>query len=563
MTPVKHTWRSKSGGYYFRYTLPRSFRRFDCRSKKSIYLSLRTHDPKKAKVLSSALWARLQLIMTSKKINNSGEQSFSIKAYLKNYLLHIEHAEPYEQRAVYWGTETFNEVLEHVERDFRLLAKYNLLAELEEDFSNLDELSALAEKIRERIKRERIQKIAENAVNAEALGSSVDSANSNSAESQSGSDSVVTLSIILAAYLSRNDSSDVKWKPKTREHERSRFSFLIETVGDIPVHAFSESQLRDFNNALQKRTRKFRGEDVPISAQTRNEYLRVCKRVFDFAEAHYESVAKNLFANKSIYFKAKQIERLPFSNFDLSAMFSHPIFTEGEFDHPYKYWIPLLALFSGCRQNELAQLHVDDIVKKEGITCINLNSNTPDKTFKVEDQERFLPLHPKLIELGFEKFVQLFKKQPYRWKDESGYYRLFKGLSLDKKNGGYKKNLSRWFNGGYNKKKNEFEGFKYEAGIEIPDGAKKDFHSFRHTCASALENAGVPNNIGFKITGHAIDTATKKQANSAGGRYRHDLELKKKYEAICKLNFDKELAAVKPFFEIGGEKKCLPKRSLK
>ncbi len=59
----------------------------------------------------------------------------------------------------------------------------------------------------------------------------------------------------------------------------------------------------------------------------------------------------------------------------------------------FRYWIPLLALFTGARLSELAQLHKADIRKEQGIWCLNItengggNSENPKKSQDPPTQE--------------------------------------------------------------------------------------------------------------------------------------------------------------------------------
>ena len=64
------------------------------------------------------------------------------------------------------------------------------------------------------------------------------------------------------------------------------------------------------------------------------------------------------------------------------------------------------------------------------------NRNSNDKKLKNASSERVIPIHPKLIELGFLNFVKEQKKKNSQ--------RLFSHLKLD--SDGYIKNVSRFFN---------------------------------------------------------------------------------------------------------------------
>ena len=112
-------------------------------------------------------------------------------------------------------------------------------------------------------------------------------------------------------------------------------------------------------------------------------------------------------------------------------------------------------------------------------------------------------------------------------------------------------------NGTSNKSARRYGGYKAEVGIRCSANKLKDFHSFRHTFSTAIENAGVDDKISYQLTGHADG---KELNNGAGKRYRHGLTIQRLYDELCKLDYGKPLANVKPFFELNGEKLCRIKR---
>jgi integrase len=56
-------------------------------------------------------------------------------------------------------------------------------------------------------------------------------------------------------------------------------------------------------------------------------------------------------------------ERDIFTNEELTALFHSKEYTEDTFDMPWKFWLPLLGLYTGCRIEELCQLNITDIKK--------------------------------------------------------------------------------------------------------------------------------------------------------------------------------------------------------
>lgn len=71
-----------------------------------------------------------------------------------------------------------------------------------------------------------------------------------------------------------------------------------------------------------------------------------------------------------------------------------------------------MALYTGARRNEIAQLHLSDFQQYEGVWCININDDTEDKQIKNLASHRLVPLHPFLVEdLGIIQRVKYLQSQ--------------------------------------------------------------------------------------------------------------------------------------------------------
>ena len=126
----------------------------------------------------------------------------------------------------------------------------------------------------------------------------------------------------------------------------------------------------------------------------------------------------------------------------------------------------MLDLFTGARLNEVCQLEIADIQEKDGIWFLNITDEGDDrKTVKAKSSHRKVPLHSRLLELGFLEFVESRK---------SGK-RLFPDYSYNS-NGGFGRALGRWYN----------ETFLTKLGIKKPSLV---FHSHRHTMVTRLGQA--------------------------------------------------------------------------
>lgn len=148
---------------------------------------------------------------------------------------------------------------------------------------------------------------------------------------------------------------------------------------------------------------------------------------------------------------------------------------------PHEFWMPLLGLFTGARIGELAQLNLEDIRQdKDRHWIIGIN----DKEFKkvkTDASRREIPLHPKLIELGFLDYLTDVRAAV----PESN--RIFPYLRYDSKNG--------------------FADVPSEAFGRYLDTLKihaddKVFHSFRSTANQRLKENDVQPSVRSQLVGH-------------------------------------------------------------
>lgn len=192
--------------------------------------------------------------------------------------------------------------------------------------------------------------------------------------------------------------------------------------------------------------------------------------------------------------KAKD-KRQPFGVDDLNAIFAGPVHADGE--RPIRgrgeaaYWLPLLALFTGARLEEMAQLRPHDIAKyrypdKDGkmrhgwfIKIFEVDGENAT-TVKTEDSERLVPVHPELEALGFLTFVEA--------QQHAKHPRLFHLL----KPGAYGRLGNKW---------GEWWSGYMRRTIGITD-TRIVFHSFRHTFKDMARHSGLLEGVARQIMGH-------------------------------------------------------------
>ncbi len=190
---------------------------------------------------------------------------------------------------------------------------------------------------------------------------------------------------------------------------------------------------------------------------------------------------------------------VPFTMTELQKLFSAPLYTGCKDDERGyvkpgpnvirrgRFWVPLIALFHGLRLNEICQLYTEDVKYDEGELVMEVRTFLDDgpaldKALKNKASKRTVPIHPELLKMGFQEYVN--GRQA-----EIGSHRLFPELRIAKKSGSYGDVFSKWFS-----------RFVVHAIGQKPQAT---FHSFRHGWRDALREADVSEERVNKLGGWA------------------------------------------------------------
>jgi len=115
----------------------------------------------------------------------------------------------------------------------------------------------------------------------------------------------------------------------------------------------------------------------------------------------------------------------PFSDDELHAVFTAPLFTGSQGDgHRFsipgptihrrsRYWVPLIAVWSGMRLNEILQLERGDIKRQDGIAYFDVTDREEleydptifSKRLKNTHSVRKVPVHAQLVRLGLLEWI--------------------------------------------------------------------------------------------------------------------------------------------------------------
>ncbi|WP_319524603.1 site-specific integrase [uncultured Desulfosarcina sp.] len=257
------------------------------------------------------------------------------------------------------------------------------------------------------------------------------------------------------------------WNPRSLTDYQMAADQIVTGLGpDTPLHTIDYNRMKVFRDGLKDGSMTLRGK--PMSIARINFFMDAAKRIFSLAmkrdpHLYYVNPADGL----RLKDKRKASEKRDvFTPEDLQNLFiNSKEYGQDKHTKAPNFWVPLLGLYTGARLDELCQLLVEDIVKRDGIWCIDIRDDNAERKSVKTGERRIVPLHPFLVEdLHFPDYV---KSIPATKK------RIFHELVYVNNRWGH--GLSQWF-----------ATFKKRAGIEAPKG-RKTFHSFRHTLINHLK----------------------------------------------------------------------------
>ena len=318
---------------------------------------------------------------------------------------------------------------------------------------------------------------------------------------------VVLLSELIELHLGNMKRGKRGERSATRQR-RYILTLLKDVIGDKPVDAITVQDAMMFvdvlavwpayqhnhpdfkhmsavNIAAKAKLDKLR----PIHTSTQEKHIKALRAFFNWCVE--SSVIKEdpfRFVQLSRYRDPMPRKKEIFSTQDLQRLFDPDRMRS--FTEPHKFWVPLIAFFSGMRVNEISQLYLDDIKKetvsddsgaKHTLLYFDVSPFREGQSVKSAYSTRRIPIHPQLLALGFEAYLEDARK--------SGAIHVFPGLSW--KGDGPGRVMTQWFNGAHLRK---------ACGIT---SHAKTLHCFRHTITTIADRCLVPKSIMRTINGHS------------------------------------------------------------
>lgn len=319
----------------------------------------------------------------------------------------------------------------------------------------------------------------------------------------------------LRSFTYRPDGGRKKpLTPKTLESYKADIGLFAKVMTDVRIGSIDREVAGEYFNILRKlpanisRVSKYRDKtipellamnDTPQSETNVSKKMERISTMFKWAlsEKRKWGIDANPFEGFGQATGTKTVRR-PFTHDELRALLTHPDFVRRRFQTTYSYWLIPLAIYTGARLGELAQLDLRDFVEVDGIACIDINDEDAvelvtdeggrKKRVKNSNAKRLVPIHPELVRVGILRYVAAMR--------ERGALHLFPELSRTRRDGPAHA-ASNWF-----------QRFRRKAGIE---GKQETvFHSFRHLFITRLLDDGFAPHLVAPIVGHEAELITAK-----------------------------------------------------
>jgi len=340
----------------------------------------------------------------------------------------------------------------------------------------------------------------------------------------------------------------------------TRFNRLLDILGAekklLSLSITNAARVRERLLKLPVDSNKYNGNSVSdvisfIDAEERRKGIKISRLCVKHVNTHlslYSRLFKYGIANKltdtNIFdnikagvnskaalnekIRKKNARRIPFSDSDLSKIFSSDLFTNfasSRQDENCKYWMPLIGLYTGARISQIASLDCDDIKQDAGIWLIDFNISNKKKSSKNIASIRTVPIHSFLLGLGLVEFSKKIKAK--------GHSRLFPELTAWSESDGYSRRVGDWFKQRYLIKK-----------LGFSSKINKSFHSFRSTLFTNMRKAGVDEPLRNRIIGWSVNDD---KGNEVVREHYTHLDIVECQKIVEKINFSSALSKVKVF----------------
>jgi len=287
------------------------------------------------------------------------------------------------------------------------------------------------------------------------------------------------------------------WRGKTARGQAAMFAELLEIMGDLPVAEVTRNHMLKYRDSIARlpanRQKRYPGKTanellaLEIPASKRPSGRTVMEKIIQTAAfwSWCRTTKGYLQTDPTAGVKVDLASQSysAFTKSDLQSLFFSDAYVGARHRSSWQYWIPLVALYTGARQTEIAQMHVRDVAQEDGCWFLTITDAGEDQRVKSRAGVRKVPVSSRLAHVGFLDYVAELRVR--------GESRLFPDLRRGPYGWGHY--VSRWFN----------ETYKKNCGlVSDATGRRKVFHSFRHTAITQALGRGIPFAQAQQVFGH-------------------------------------------------------------
>lgn len=325
--------------------------------------------------------------------------------------------------------------------------------------------------------------------------------------------------------------------PSTQQSWQTAIRFWQEWHGELACTSITRRKVSEWLEALSMKPRgiprkletlplpalleRFAGEDVErLTGKTVRQHLGSMSAIWNKAEKAGYIEGVNPFARHNVKVEHRAGGN-PFTVAELQKMLSLPVFTNGE--RPTRgrgeaiYWLPLFAIFTGARPNEIAQLLVSDFTRDgEGKWWMEYTDAGEHpvagprklKTSRHGTGGRKFRVPSQLVNLGLPRYLE--------WLKANGEAALFPKLTASTK--GLHEAFSRFWG-------------PYLRSHGIAGEGKRQVREFRHNWTTAARASGISEGAISYLMGHSVSTGPVTRSYGEHSPYGTEME-KLRYEGL-------------------------------
>lgn len=310
-----------------------------------------------------------------------------------------------------------------------------------------------------------------------------------------------------------------RWDNQTAAQAGATYRLFVDVCGDKPLGAYTRKDAGRFRERVERlpsdysKHPRYRGLCVEailtayialpeadrvgvITQKTVKRHFSALSTLWTAAVAEGDA-GENIFSGHRFSATRKPSEqRDMWEQVDLARLFATPVWTgcrsATQRSTPgtvvlrdERFWLPLIAVFTGLRQEEICQLQLEDVRQDNEIWYFDINDRPPRK-LKNATAIRRVPMHSELIRLGFMQHVERLRRSR-----QTRVFPAFRPGGADDRLGHA---FTKWFT-----------RYRRDVGLYRPG---LNFHSFRHTATTLMHQASVPTAVIDHVTGHTTPGET-------------------------------------------------------